>query len=59
MKTKNGPARRRPVYFTLTADYEKRMAGVEAASRRPHADLAREWAQERLDLLDFPCLEFR
>jgi hypothetical protein len=21
--------------------------------------LAREWAQERLDLLDFPCLEFR
>jgi uncharacterized protein (DUF433 family) len=35
------------------------MAGVEAANRRPRADLAREWAQERLDLLDFPCLEFR
>jgi hypothetical protein len=32
---------------------------VEAACRRPRAELAREWAQERLDLMDFPCLEFR
>lgn len=59
MKTKKRPDRRKPVYFTLTDDYEKRMAGVEAASRRPRAELAREWANERLDLLDFPCLEFR
>ncbi len=59
MKTKSNPGRRKPVYFTLGADYERRMARLEAAFRRPRADLAREWAQERLDLVDFPCLEFR
>ncbi|HSU54790.1 MAG TPA: hypothetical protein VLT36_12080 [Candidatus Dormibacteraeota bacterium] len=59
MKLKTQSQRRKPVYFTLPADYEKRMANIEAACRRPRADLAREWAQERLDLIDFPCLEFR
>jgi hypothetical protein len=59
MKTKTRPTRRKPVYFTLGPPYDRRMAGVEAAQRRPRAELAREWAQERIDLLDFPCLEFR
>lgn len=59
MKTKLRSTRRKPVYFTLSGEYERKLAGVEAAFRRPRADLAREWAQERLDLLDFPCLEFR
>jgi uncharacterized protein (DUF433 family) len=47
------------VSFTLGPDYEQRLAGVEAALRRPRAEIAREWAQERLDLMDFPYLEFR
>jgi uncharacterized protein (DUF433 family) len=59
MKTAARASRRKPVYFTLSAPYEKKMAGTEAAFRRSRADLAREWAEERLDLLDFPCLEFR
>src|SRR2546427_10227858 len=59
MKRKADLSRRKPVYFTLGPDYEKKMAGTEAAFRRPRAELAREWAQERLDLMDFPCLEFR
>ena len=59
MKTKAGLSRRKPVYFTLGPPYDQQMAGVEAAHRRPRAELAREWAQERLDLIDFPCLEFR
>ena len=59
MKTKVRSSRRKPVYFTLGQAYEQRMAGVEAAYRRPRAELAREWAQERLDVMDFPCLEFR
>ena len=58
MKTSVRP-RRKPVYFTLSQTYDKRMAHAEAAYRRPRAELAREWAQERLDLADFPCLEFR
>jgi uncharacterized protein (DUF433 family) len=48
-----------PVYFALGKQYDKRMACAEAASRRPRAELAREWAQEWLDVMDFPCLEFR
>lgn len=59
MKTKVLLSRRKPVYFTLPQEYDRKLAGVEAACRRPRAELAREWAQERLDLLDFPCLEFR
>ncbi len=59
MKTRIGSQRRKPVYFTLEGLYERQMKGVEAAFRRPRAELAREWAQERLDLMDFPCLEFR
>ncbi len=58
MKT-NVRARRKPVYFTVPSAYDKRMANAEAAFRRPRSELAREWAQERLDLADFPCLEFR
>ena len=59
MKTRIRSRRRKPVYFTLEADYDRRLRGAEAAFRRPRAELAREWAQERLDLMDFPCLEFR
>lgn len=59
MKTKARSSRRKPVYFTLGPRYDQQMAGVEAAQRRARADLAREWAQERLDLMAFPCLEFR
>src|SRR5437867_4851104 len=59
MKTKADLTRHKPVYFTLGSDYEKKMASTEAAFRRSRAELAREWAQERLDLMDFPCLEFR
>ena len=59
MKTVVRSTRRKPVYFTLTDQYDKQMASVEAAHRRPRAELAREWAEERLDLMDFPCLEFR
>src|SRR5436305_11911852 len=59
MKTRNRSHRRKPVYFTLEAGYDKRMRGVEAAFRRPRAELARDWSHERLDLMDFPCLEFR
>jgi uncharacterized protein (DUF433 family) len=59
MKMKTAPARRKPVYYTLSPDFEKKMAATEAAFRRSRADLAREWAQERLDLINFPCLEFR
>ena len=59
MKSRTHPRRRKPVYFTLEGPYDRRMRGVEAACRRPRADLAREWMQERLDLMDFPCLEFR
>jgi uncharacterized protein (DUF433 family) len=59
MKIKTRSRGRKPVYFTLGPQYDSRMACVEAAFRRPRAELAREWAQERLDLMDFPCLEFR
>ena len=59
MKTLKAPARRRPVSFRLPGDYEMRLNSHEAAARRSRSDLASEWAQERLDLLDFPCLEFR
>ena len=59
MKIRIRSRRRKPVYFTLEANYDRQMLGVEAAFRRPRAELAREWAQERLDLMDFPCLEFR
>ena len=59
MRSKVRSSRRKPVYFTLGPPYDRRMAGVAAAYRRPRAELAREWAEERLDLLDFPCLEFR
>lgn len=53
------PTGRRPVRFNLPDDYDVRLASHEAAAGRPRNELAREWAQERLDLLDFPCLEFR
>ena len=59
MKTRAVLTRRKPVYFTLGPEHEKKMAENEAAFRRSRAELAREWAQERLDLMDFPCLEFR
>jgi uncharacterized protein (DUF433 family) len=59
MKMRVRSNRRKPVYFTLEEAYERRMRGVEAAFRRTRAELAREWAQERLDEMDFPCLEFR
>jgi hypothetical protein len=59
MKTRVASPRRKPVYFTLGQQYDKRLAYMEAACRRPRAELAREWAEERLDLMDFPCLEFR
>lgn len=59
MKSKASVPRRKPVYFTLGPRYDQQLARVEAAQRRPRAELAREWAQERLDLMDFPCLEFR
>jgi len=59
MKTSLPTGRRKPVYFTLARDYDRKMARLEAANRRPRAELAREWTQERIDLEDFPCLEFR
>jgi len=62
MKTLQGStrrSRRRPVSFRLPGDYEIRLTSHEAAARRSRSELAREWAQERLDVLDFPCLEFR
>jgi hypothetical protein len=58
MKTVSQP-RRRPVHFSLPGDYNRQLKVHEAAVRKPRGELAREWAQERLDLLQFPCLEFR
>lgn len=59
MKPIEKPARRPAVYFTPAPEYEQQLNGLEALCRRTRSDLARTWAQEKLDTLEFPCLEFR
>ena len=59
MKNTVRTGRRKPVYFSLPGPYTLLLTQHEAAARRSRSELAREWAQERLDLIDFPCLEFR
>lgn len=51
--------RNRPVYFTLPADESPKFARRAAALRLSESELAKRWTLERLDLEEFPCLEFR
>lgn len=59
MKTTNSPRRRRPVYFTPRGQYARRVTHYAAAQRRTPGELSQRWAEDRIDMLDFPCLEFR